>query len=91
MSDLIDREAAVDAVASLSDWHGIERSWAYLTEALGVLLKLPPATLEHARWEMRPPTIKYFDEIPVCSNCGRANKAHEIYRYCPNCGAKMEI
>lgn len=41
------------------------------------------------RWEMKPDPYGFFDEIPVCSECGCTTKMRETYNFCPNCGAEM--
>ena len=46
--------------------------------------------VRHGRWEMKPDPYGFFDEIPVCSECGCTTKMRETYNYCPNCGAKMD-
>lgn len=45
--------------------------------------------VKHGRWETEVRTIQGY-KIPffACSNCGK--NAVEEYRYCPNCGARME-
>ena len=48
-------------------------------------------TVRHGRWEMKPDPYGFFDEIPVCSECGHTTKMRETYNYCPRCGAKMEV
>jgi rubrerythrin len=48
-------------------------------------------TVRHGRWEMKPDPYGFFDEIPVCSECGHTTKMRETYNYCPHCGAKMEV
>lgn len=42
--------------------------------------------VRHGRWEDKP--HKMMDECPCCSECGSFNPIK--YRYCPNCGAKMD-
>ena len=68
--------------------------YAYAAEQL--LDEIPAADVApvvHGRWEPR------FDEncrcrwgFGKCSNCGQEYYAHAInhYKYCPNCGAKMD-
>jgi len=41
------------------------------------------------KWEMEADPYGFFDEIPVCSNCGCTTRYREKYAYCPNCGADM--
>ena len=47
--------------------------------------------VRHGRWIIKPDPYGFFDEIPVCSECGCTTKMRETYHYCPNCGAKMEV
>ena len=42
------------------------------------------------KWMKKPDPHGFFDEIPVCSQCGCTTMYREEYKYCPNCGAKME-
>ena len=41
------------------------------------------------RWEMKPDPYGFFDEIPVCSECGCTTEMRKVYKFCPNCGAEM--
>ena len=53
------------------------------------LNSFPPIEAEpvrHGRWEDNP--HKMMGECPCCSECGSFNPIK--YRYCPNCGAKMD-
>lgn len=43
------------------------------------------------KWMKNPDPYGFFDEIPVCSQCGCTTKWREEYKYCPNCGAEMEV
>lgn len=44
------------------------------------------AEVKHGRWITRKSI--HNEEFYVCSICGTAND--DIWRYCPNCGAKMD-
>ena len=44
------------------------------------------AEVRHGRWIVKP--HKMMGECPCCSACGSFNPIE--YRYCPNCGAKMD-
>ena len=46
--------------------------------------------VRHGKWEMKPDPFGFFDEIPVCSECGCTTKIREKTKYCPNCGARMD-
>lgn len=45
--------------------------------------------VKHGKWERRPDPYGFFDDIPVCSECGCTTKYREETLYCPNCGADM--
>ena len=46
--------------------------------------------VRHGKWEMKPDPYGFFDEIPVCSECGCTTKMREKTKYCPHCGARMD-
>ena len=46
--------------------------------------------VKHGKWEMKPDPFGFFDEIPVCSECGCTTKMREKTKYCPHCGARMD-
>lgn len=48
------------------------------------------APVRHGRWEMKPDPFGFFDEIPVCSECGCITKMRDKPAYCPHCKAKMD-
>lgn len=85
MAEYIDREKAKRL---------LHIEYAYAAEQL--LDEIPAADaapVVHGRWE------PCFDEnckcrwgFGKCSNCGQEYYAHAInyYKYCPNCGAKMD-
>ena len=60
-------------------------------ELFGNSEQLPPAQPERirGRWEMKPDPYGFFDEIPVCSECGCTTEMRKVYKFCPNCGADM--
>lgn len=73
MSDLIDRQAAIDA---LGDAH-----FKNYGNAIMVIQSLPSAEpVRHGKWIFNAPWYK-------CSECGAERLCAE--RYCPNCGARM--
>ena len=79
MSDLISREAALDA---------IEWTWAGKA-AFDAIKALPSALPERkaGRWiETKHDLYDYF----ICSECRSGFTDGFQFRYCPNCGAKME-
>lgn len=46
--------------------------------------------VKHGRWIMVPDPYGFFEEIPVCSECGCTTEMRKTYEYCPHCGAQME-
>lgn len=60
-----------------------------IAEVINVLL-MDAQELRHGHWEMKEDPYGFFDEIPVCSECGHTTKLRETYKYCPNCEAKMD-
>ena len=81
--DLIERRAAINAVNKLtypSDLMDVKR----------ILADIPSTEPKKGKWEMKPDPYGFFDDIPVCSECGCTTKMREKTKYCPNCGAKME-
>lgn len=44
---------------------------------------------KNRHWEMVPDPYGFFDEIPVCSECGCTTEMRKTYKFCPNCGADM--
>ena len=47
------------------------------------------AEVKHGKWEMKPDPYGFFEEIPVCSECGCTTEMRKTYNFCPNCGADM--
>ena len=92
MAEYIDRGTTI---AKLTALDVIEPN-ATMVGAKRLLAEIPTADVApvvHGRWE------PCFDEncrcrwgFGKCSNCGQEYYAHAInhYKYCPNCGAKMD-
>ena len=57
------------------------------TEFLVRLWKLPSVqpTRTTGKWET------FVEDYNKCSKCGEMGKFYRIYKYCPNCGAKMGV
>ena len=83
MSDLIDRQEAIEAIGEI---HPLDYNAQAISEKIKGLPSAQPER-ETGRWEMKPDPYGFFDEIPVCSECGCTTKMRETYRYCPNCGS----
>ena len=106
MSDLISRQAAIDALDKIfpadpmrNDYtQGITCGAALATE---YIKQLPSAEPKKGRWT--PKEQREKQEIFICSECGgwayspwigsrknpKPNRCN--YRYCPHCGAHMEV
>ena len=86
MSDLISRQAATDAMGCISDSICEQQA----IDALWELPAIEAEPIKHGRWKDKEDPYGFFDTIPVCSECGHTTKMREKYRYCPNCGARMD-
>lgn len=66
-------------------------NWDVYSELHDMIEELPfEEPVWHGKWEMKPDPFGFFEDIPVCSECGSATKMREKTKYCPNCGAKMD-
>ena len=59
-----------------------------ITTTTGTSVEYVP--VRYGKWVMKPDPFGFFDEIPVCSECGCTTKMREKTKYCPNCGARMD-
>ena len=92
MDEYINRGTAIAKLTALD----VIKPNATMVGAKRLLAEIPTADVApvvHGRWE------PCFDEncrcrwgFGKCSNCGQEYYAHAInhYKYCPNCGAKMD-
>lgn len=92
MSDLIDRQAAIDAIHREFDevcvWD--ESGQTTANEVENILYEVPSAEPEQkkGKWIEDETGYGYW----TCSVCGfvtEASAANILYHYCPNCGAEM--
>ena len=102
MTRLIDADAVYKILESceirkatignpLTDWEygytcGIERAESEIDCAP----TLDAVPVRHGKWL---PENRTMDAYWVCSCCGFPSEAHgafKIYKYCPNCGARMD-
>lgn len=82
MSDLIERQAAIDA---LSTPHGV-------LYPIRTVEELPSAESKTGKWIFQ----RYYTW--ACSECGAnptkgmgyVQRKEELFNYCPNCGARMD-
>ena len=72
------------------EWNNCKRGGAF--EDACCAIENAPTVEERktGKWIMNTDPYGFFDEIPVCSECGHTTKMRETYNFCPNCGARME-
>ena len=87
---LIDKETAY---TELSEYyhHKTFIQHLALSEALDRVPVVDAEPVRHGKWIMKSDPFGFFDEIPVCSECGCTTKLREKTKFCPNCGAKMDL
>lgn len=94
MDDLISRQAAIDAICE----HGVELERRGITvlsvvnhkQATVDLLENLPSADRRGRWiEKRNVAFPHL----LCSECKKPfyGSRFDVWNYCPNCGAKMEV
>ena len=92
MSDLISRQAAINAIEN-TDCELLPKDWDELTDAI---VTLPSANRPTGKWIMKHDGIIFKRTWGVCSCCGNTldfaglNAGRGDANYCPNCGAKMK-
>lgn len=89
MSDLIDRQEAIDAVQSCFDVYVTNQpTLLYKEETLTALRLVPSALRKKGKW-IRGDAEK-LRGMARCSVCGEScYKGREYFSFCPNCGADM--
>lgn len=100
MSDeYIEKEDAIQSIIAHDLVGGDARDWAeYLLENTSTADVAP---VRHGHWDVREPMPMHdikgnlsWGNWYVCTGCGFATTAIEghitQYRYCPNCGARMD-
>lgn len=80
MSDLISRQAAIDAVNRAATKEAARWSIQELPSA-------KPKTGKWVRVDEKPYFRKHFHKV-CCSNCNE--EGYKKWNYCPNCGTKMQ-
>ena len=93
MGDLISRKAALDKIDRVREimvkmnMRGTEHILVHYGRR--IIEELPSAE-KHGTWETEVRTI-HGQKIPffACSVCGK--NADDEYRYCPTCGARMDL
>lgn len=89
MAEYIEREALLAAFAMS------EYPWTDFEDAWGIVQNAPAANVApvvHGAWES-PSFVDPEDELDPrveCSVCGAVEAAFARWKFCPNCGAKMD-
>ena len=90
MSDLINRQDAIDAC---HNWDDGENAYAYGDIVIERLQALPSAERKRGEWSLN--IDDWFGDCYKCSACGEEFVLNEGtpkdngYNYCPNCGSEM--
>ena len=89
MSDLIERQMALDAIDKAFERSNPLNGYirAFVVNAISEVRKLPSAEPTKAQWEYYPALYAYGVPHYKCSLCG-----HQVqYRtpFCPGCGSEM--
>lgn len=93
MSEYIERKAVINKVSEIPA-HFDSGDIRYGIEIAIQAIKDTPvayvAEITHGRWIYADGDVGY--SVYRCSECGKliTLDEEEIYRYCPNCGAKMQ-
>lgn len=103
--DAISRQAAIDAINRLSIHnfaYEVKTGWIVRGDAVYELRQLPSVTCSEkpnrsGEWIPNPPFMAkcslcgYIQSTNGADLTGKALVHKAIYKYCPNCGAKMEV
>ena len=95
MAEYIKREDIVAKFQKLKDKCKSLKNAIYLDGVIAVLDSIPAADVaevRHGRWEFPifADSDNELDPRVKCSECGEIEMAFARWKYCPNCGAKME-
>ena len=86
MAECINREAAIRALLNDAP-EQVSYSREDAADCIRYMDAADVAPVVHGRWLYGD----YYDIGDVCSECDWDSKMiHPSYRYCPNCGAKMD-
>ena len=98
MADLISRAAAIDYLMTNMSWHDedgyevddADEKQAIITDLVNGIPAVDAKPVVHGRWiDVNPG--EYLDPRMRCSVCMAIESPLIKWRYCPDCGAKMEV
>ena len=87
MSDLIDRQAAIDALTEYGNGRAVFIS---VGEAVIRIENLPPAEPKRGRWIYHIDDLFPAESTMECNQCHAEKPLTCDDEFCPHCGAKME-
>lgn len=93
MADLIDRKELLQKIWEQGQEYSIPYSQTSYAEVMvGVAPTVDAAPVVHGKWEFPIFTDNDdgLDPRVKCSECGGVEAAFARWKYCPNCGAKMD-
>jgi hypothetical protein len=84
--DCISREAVDEYITNLLSGYLYDEERTRLEDLTAFIWELPSVqpTRTTGKWET------FVEDYNKCSKCGEMGKFYRIYKYCPNCGARME-
>ena len=97
MAEYIEREALMRRIkeihcAECDSYHGVRCRACWVDDTLDYIDSEPAAYVApvvHGRWN--PTQSPFMNECVDCSICGYRTCWGINHKFCPNCGAKMEL
>lgn len=94
MAEYIDKNATVgilEAMSRSADCECIKKRLEKAAKRVSVITASDVAPVVHGRWEYTQQTFNTLGQIrcPFCAWWSLDQSIDSIYKYCPNCGAKM--
>ena len=92
MPRLIDTDALKFPNIAIFDMklHGVTVPMVRLIDLRMLMPTVDAAPVKHGKWEYVPTDGK-FRAILICSKCKRSVGEYDRYKFCPHCGAKMDL
>lgn len=84
--DLISRQAAIEMLATMQGRYTSKAALIQNSKIWQQIKDLPSARPK-GKWIMKADPYGFFDEIPVCSECGCTTEMRKTYNFCPYCGS----